>query len=232
MDLKFYRRSGALLVHGGNYRQPHFELTSGLHSNTYFNAGCVIDSELELISVSKKLIQTLKQSGLSVQKIDRVVGPQICNKAGIHSTALLEAVAKEIQNETRRACHWTAAVKIVENDILRFFPGKSSSPGKIHYYENCLILDDVFTSGKSIRLTAEMIERSRGRVMHQAAVILNRSKESHFVWRDDLSLHVNSLLQLAEGDIWPKDECPLCKKGSLALRPKYNKDELADWYSI
>ncbi len=224
-----FRKSGDYLVHSGSSRQPHFRLTSGLHSNAYFNASCLLNSDFEIRSAAKDLLKILRNSGVNIQKIDRTVGPRIRNKSGVYSTRLIESMALEIEKETKRPCHWTSAVKVVESDTSYFSPGNSSKLSGIHNLENCLIVDDVFTSGKSIALTAEMIELYGGRVVPCAVTLLNRSSEKKFLWKNKLDITIHSIMSI-KMETWTEDECPLCKKGGIAICPREDTDKLAVWY--
>ncbi len=77
-----------------------------------------------------------------------------------------------------------------------------------------LIVEDVVTTGGTTLRTADAVRKAGGSVFDTIAVMVNRSGKK--------SIGDYSIVSLIDYEmlIWTPEKCPLCKKGSEAIRPK------------
>lgn len=201
-----YQSKGAIWIHDGNPRRPHALLTSGKHSNGFFNSRLVIpDEELLREAASDLLDLFLKNSGV-IEVINRVVGPQT------GATKLAEFVSDEIGRRRGFPCEWASPAKQGEGEEKTMVfddPKRTVLPA-----EMVLIVEDVATTAGSIQKTRDAVRREAGVFCPYVLMLVNRSG----------LVDVNGLQIVAlidhEMPIWEPEECPLCKQGSEAIRPK------------
>ncbi len=203
--IQAYKDKDALWMHGGDPRKPHAELTSGRHSNGFFNSRNVIPDEALLREAASDLITKLIALDPTVLEVDRVVGPET------GATKLAEFLADIITDLRGRKCEWSSPVKIVENGITVRFEWKDSRPKP---GEKVLLCEDVITTGGSITLVEALVELAHATAILYFACLVNRSSKSE--------LHRRRLVALIDRHMpmWLPADCPLCKQGSIPLRPK------------
>lgn len=134
----------------------HFELTSGLHSDTYFEKFRLLEHPKWTTIICKELVHKVKNI-----EFDRVAGP---TTGGI-------ILAYEVARQLNKKCIF--AEKVPEGrDFLRGFVIKEG--------EKVLVVDDVLTTGSSVNDTIAAIKK-RGAIVVGVAVIIDRSeKEINF----------------------------------------------------
>ena len=79
-----------------------------------------------------------------------------------------------------------------------------------------LLCEDVLTIGGSVELTAEATMAAGARVLQYLLVLVNRSGLAEVGGKKIVAL-INRPMPM-----WMPEECPLCKAGSEAIRPKDN----------
>ena len=89
---------------------------------------------------------------------------------------------------------------------------------------NILLVEDVMTTGSTTSETKSTVQQAGGVVLPKLLVLVNRSDMSEFEGMD-----VKALVSYPM-PMWTPDECPLCKTGSEAIRPKGNWDKLNSEY--
>lgn len=206
--IREYRSRGVLKLHNEhNAKSEHFLLTSGKHSNGYFDSPPVLKSQTLLKRIASDLVDAYFQAGGNIELIDRVVGP----KTG--GAKLAKALAREIALRRNRPCQWAEVSKFGEGESrMMFFTDTSDgdpAPGEV-----VLVCDDVFTTGGSIKLTIDAVKRARGQVLYLVCVIVNRSGKTRF------ENHEVAALINKEMPVWEPAECPLCAQGSEAKKPR------------
>lgn len=201
-----YQRKGALWIHDGNPKRPHALLTSGKHSNGFFNSRLVIPDEVLLRDAASDLLELFAQQGGDISKVQGVVGPQT------GATKLAELISNQITAYTRGECFCASPAKIGdESEKWMVFSAKELGllPG-----QSLLLCDDVLTTSGSVGLTATVSTNAGGIVLPFILVLVNRSglKEAHG----------KKIIALIDHPMpmWTPEECPLCKDGSEAIRPK------------
>ena len=94
---------------------------------------------------------------------------------------------------------------VFNEEELRLLPKKS-----------ILLCEDVLTTGGSVDLVAKAITSAHGTVLPFILVLVNRSGLTE--------ASGNKIVALIDQPMpmWTPEECPLCKEGSEAIRPKDN----------
>lgn len=213
--INIYKAKDALWIHDGNPKRPHAFLTSGKHSNGFFNSRLVIPDEMRLHFAAVRLLEMFTEQGGEILKIQGVVGPQT------GATKLAELLKEEIflqvvfgfpDGSPIEECFWSSPAKC-ENDgkksmifnerDLDLLPGKS-----------ILLCEDVLTTGGSVILAATAVFDAAGIVLPYVLTLVNRSG-----LKEIDGLKIIALIDY-EMPMWEPDGCPLCEQGSEAIRPK------------
>lgn len=180
--LALLRESGALL-------EGHFELSSGLHSDRYFQCALA----LSLPSRAERLARAAAERVEG--PVDLVVGPAL--------GAVIWA------QELGRALDRPALFTERQDGSMCLRRGFRIEPGA-----RVLLAEDVVTTGRSSREALEIV-RAQGGVPLAVAAIVNRSGGNPFE-SDGLPLHA---LAAVAAESWPPQACPLCARGGRAVKP-------------
>lgn len=199
---------GALWIHDGNPKRPHALLTSGNHSNGFFNASKVIEDRVLLEEVCGQLVAHDLGPG-SFLGVDMVVG------SALGAIPIAYEVGRQLS--VRRIGFTEPVVKDgVKQMLFKRF--------NLERRMDVLVVEDVITTGGTTLQTIAAIQEWGAYVHHKILVLVNRSESSELDrWR------IHSLIHRPM-PIWNPDECPLCKKGSKAVRPKENWELLTKAY--
>jgi orotate phosphoribosyltransferase len=172
----------------GAVKEGHFLLASGLHSPVYWEKFRI----LQYPHYTEKLCSLIAQH-FKDQKIDVVAGPTTGGIILAFETARqlgVRSIFAEKEGETR----------VFRRDFeLR--------PG-----ERVLIVDDVLTTGGSIRETISAVGKL-GSAIIGIAVLVNRSREEV-----DCGVPLFSCLR-APTMVYPSQECPLCAAHIPLVKP-------------
>jgi orotate phosphoribosyltransferase len=184
---ELFRKSKALL-------NGHFKLSSGLHSDTYFQAALILQYPKEAARLAEELAKKIKENNI---KVDVVVSPAL---GGVI-----------IGHEMGRALCVRAIFteRIDGKVILRrgFFADKD---------EKVLVVEDVITTGLS---TKEVMDSLKSTAAETVAVVSIVDRSAGKV---DFGVPIFSLLSL-DVKSFKEDECPMCKAGSGAVKPGSRK---------
>ncbi len=209
-----YRKLDALWIHDGNPLRPHALLTSGNHSNGFFDSLPVV-THLGLLEVAvSDLVTLLIEGDVDLHKVDMVVGPQT------GATKLAEALSLEITLAEPqfplvgglRTCLTASPAKHFEGGVKSMVFNEEEWKSLLG--RHILLCDDVLTTGSSIELTERAITQGGGVVLPYVVVLVNRSGLSEVNGKKIIALIDHPM------PIWEARECPLCAQGSVALRPK------------
>jgi orotate phosphoribosyltransferase len=210
--IREYQRKDALWIHDGTAKRPHALLTSGKHSNGFFNSRLVIPDEVLLRDAALDLLELLSNSGeIEDFDVDIVVGPQT------GATKLAELISGLLP-DWGCSCRWASPAKneqqgqksmIFSDADLRRLPGSM-----------VLLCEDVLTTCGSIDLTATAVTNAGGIVLPVILALVNRSGLTEVDGKNIIALIDRPM------PTWDPDECPLCRMGSEALRPKDNWAQL------
>lgn len=203
---QWYIANDAFWQHDGDMSRPHAETTSGLHTGTIFNSRILIENE----PILELAVRDLVDLGEDFSLIHTVVGPQT------GATKLAIFISNEISRRNNRSCNSASPSKQnMEGKKSMVFP----SAEIVHLVENInLLCEDVVTTGGSINLTEQAVLELGGHVSTTMLVLVNRSGEAIIGDKK-----VVSLIDFPS-PVWIPEECPYCKKNSLAIRPKDPKN--------
>jgi orotate phosphoribosyltransferase len=80
--------------------------------------------------------------------------------------------------------------------------------------ERILLAEDVVTTGKTTKLTAQSVEEAGGIIHPYLLALVNRSGQDEIDGRKVVAL-INEHMP-----VWSEEECPLCRQGSEPVKPK------------
>ncbi len=179
-----------LLKETGAMLEGHFLLSSGLHSDHYFQCARLLqypDKAAEALAPLASAIKKKIDSG--ELQIDLIVGPAM---GGI-------LVAYELGRQLGIPAIFTERN---ESGIMTLRRGFEVKKG-----QNILIAEDVVTTGKSSIESARTIEVFKAKVVALAAVVDRRAEGVPTAW---------PLFSATKAEVqtWEESICPLCKEGS------------------
>jgi len=183
--------------------EGHFLLASGNHSKRYLQSAKVLEDPKRAELICNALAEMIKSSGI---KIDTVCAPamggvlagyELARSLGVRSIFVEK---KEGEMELRR--------------------GFEVSEG-----ENILICEDIITTGGSAMKAALAIEELGANVVAFAS-LANRG----FCKRKGSTIEAKSECKLSSSipffalddftfEMYSPEECPMCKEGSIAIKP-------------
>jgi orotate phosphoribosyltransferase len=191
--IELLKKSGAML-------EGHFLLSSGRHSDRYFQCA-------KLLQYPDKAREALEQAALKIGedikngklKVDIVAGPAM---GGI-------IAAWEIGRQLSLPAIFTERDESGAMSLRRGF--------EITPAQNVLIVEDVVTTGKSFIECAAALEKA-GAVITGLACVVDRRADgaSQIPWP------FYPAVKLSAGN-WDASECELCKKGIPAVKPGSRK---------
>ena len=182
-----FEKNGALL-------SGHFKLSSGLHSDTYFQAALILQYPIEAARLAEELAKRIEENNI---KADVVVSPAL---GGVI-----------IGHEMGRALNARAIFTERVDGKVSLRRGFSINKG-----EKVLVVEDVITTGLS---TKEVIDSLKPAGAEVVAVV---SLVDRSAGKVDFGVPRFSLLSL-EVKSFKEDECPICKAGSIAVKPGSRK---------
>ncbi len=177
-----FEKSGAIL-------RGHFLLTSGLHSPVYWEKFRVLRYPEYTEQLCRLISEHYKE-----QDIDVVAGPTTGGIILAHEVARQLGVCSifaEKEGEEKRA----------------FRRGFGVEAG-----QRVLIVDDVLTTGKSVRQVLELVKEQGGKTIG-IGVLVDRAEEAH-----DFGVPLFSCLRSVT-PTYKAPECPLCAAGVPLVKP-------------
>ncbi len=183
--LNIFRETGALL-------EGHFQLTSGLHSNQYFQCAKVLQYPRHCESLCAVIASEFKQVG-----IDVVIAPAL---GGI---VVGQEVGRQLGARTIFAERKDGAMQ-----LRRGFEIRSG--------ERVLACEDVITTGGSIAEVITIARNAGGRIIG-AASIVDRSNGKVQLPVDGGGKQY-SILRM-DVVAYKPEQCPLCAKGLPVVKP-------------
>jgi orotate phosphoribosyltransferase len=184
---ELFRKNRALL-------NGHFKLSSGLHSDTYFQAALILQYPKEASRLAEDLAKKIKENNI---KVDVVISPAL---GGV-------IIGHEIGRALAVRAIFTERIDGKVSLRRGFFAEKS---------EKVLVVEDVITTGLSTREVIDSL-KSDGVETVAAVSLVNRS-----AGKVDFGVPSFSLLNLAVKS-FKEDECPMCKAGGSAVKPGSRK---------
>ena len=189
--LRLFEKAGAI-------RHGHFELSSGLHSDTYIQCALV----LQYPRFAEKLGQALAVL-FSDARIDAVVSP------ALGGLIIGQEVARALPAHADALGGGVPAM-FVERDssgTMCLRRGFTLRPDM-----HVLIVEDVWTTGGSTQEAISVVEEAGGRVVAVGALIDRSGGKIEF------PVESNALIERSIESYEP-EECPLCRQGGVAVKP-------------
>jgi len=189
----------SLLKGSGAMLEGHFLLSSGRHSNRYFQCAKLLRypdrAAAALAGVAERLKQDIQAGKLA---IDAVVGPAM---GGI-------IVAYEMGRQLGLPAFFTERDDTGKMTLRRGF--------ELQLGQKILITEDVVTTGKSYGECAAVLEGLGANIVALACVVDRRQSGIEVPWPFYPAYKV-------EVTDWEADFCELCKKGIPAVKPGSRK---------
>lgn len=177
-----FKNSGAVLT-------GHFQLTSGLHSPVYWEKFRIIENPKAAVPLCGMIAEKFKDA-----KIDLIVGP---TTGGI-------ILAFEVARQMGLPAAFAEKTSPGKREFRRRF--------KIAAGSRILIVDDVLTTGKSIREVIDAVRLKNG-IIAGIGVLVDRSDSGL-----DFGAPLFSCLRSVTQTYQP-DKCPLCQSGEPLTKP-------------
>ncbi|HHW43644.1 orotate phosphoribosyltransferase [Desulfofundulus thermobenzoicus] len=181
--LRIFSQTGAMLT-------GHFLLTSGRHSDRYFQCARVLQYPRHAELLCHEMARQWQDE---VKTVDTVIGPAL---GGIL-----------VSYEVARALGARNIFAERENGVMTLRRGFNLSP-----QEKVLVVEDVVTTGGSVREVIDLVRRAGAQVVGASALV-DRSNGTV-----DLGVPFRALLTVPAVSYSP-EECPLCRQGIPAVKP-------------
>ncbi|KPU44646.1 orotate phosphoribosyltransferase [Oxobacter pfennigii] len=181
-----------ILREAGVLLEGHFKLTSGKHSPRYLQCAKAYQWPKHGEELSEALAEKFKD-----MKIDMVIGPAI---GGIL-----------IAYEVGKALEVKAIFAERENGVMSLRRGFDIAPNS-----NVLVVEDVVTTGGSVKEVIEIVKNYGANVIGVASLV-DRSGG-----KVDFGVEYKSLISF-DIPTYEEYECPMCKDGSPCIKPGSRK---------
>ena len=186
-EKRFEKRFAQRMAERGAHLKGHFLLSSGLHSSDYLQCALFLAHPRDAAWAGRILARRLAPLGA-----DLVVSPAMGGLLIGHEVAKALGVP------------FLFTERVEGTMTLRRFP----HPGTARF----LVVEDVFTTGKSTRETAEVLERE-GAVWVGAGSLVDRSGNPSLLpvpWRS---------LWAVSFPVYDPADCPCCREGLPLVKP-------------
>ena len=194
--LKLLRESGALL-------EGHFLLSSGRHSNRYFQCA-------KLFQYPDRAAKALAPAADSIRADIKILAPDAV--AGPAMGGILPAW--ELGRQLGLRSIFTERNEAGEMALRRGFEVKSG--------ERILIVEDVITTGKSFGECAAVLEQLGAVVVALACVVDRRAADPLTGLPAETPWPLYAACRV-EAETWDAGSCELCKSGIPAVKPGSRK---------
>ncbi len=189
--LAIFERTHALL------RGDHFVYTSGMHGSVYLNKDAIyphtaLTSAL-CLEIARRVIEAKPRSNLEVVVGPALGGIVLSQWVAHHLSALLGREVLGIYTEK------------TEEGLQRLTRGYDALVSGKHV----LVVEDVLTTGGSVRKVIEAV-RTAGGVVDHVFSLLNRDPKT---MATEIAGAPLSFLFAMELQAWDATQCPLCKEG-------------------
>lgn len=174
--------------------EGHFELSSGLHSAKYLQAALVLQYPCLATRLCTYLAQFFMNKGVQV-----VISPAL---GGI---VVGQKVAEALE----------ARAIFAEKNKGKFILRRGF---RINPEEKVLVVEDVITTGGSVKEIIKVVEESKGEVVGAGCLINRSCNKIAFMTKRKIKIQPKSLLSL-KIKTYSQARCPLCKKEVSLIRP-------------
>jgi orotate phosphoribosyltransferase len=192
--VKLFEAAGAI-------RHGHFELSSGLHSATYAQCALV----LQYPRFAEKLGRALAAL-FSDAVIEAVVSPAL---GGVVIGQEVARALPEVVSGRTMPGGGVPALFVERDDSGTMTMRRGFS---LRQDQRVLVVEDVWTTGGSTQEAIRVVQEAGGRVV-AAGALIDRSGGNI-----DFPVEAQALLNLPIAS-YEAEDCPLCREGSLAVKP-------------
>lgn len=209
--LEILKACDAVWIYDGNPEKPHAILTSGLHSNAYFNLSKVLQYPNVVQIFASQLIKKLQET-VNIREVDWVVGSPYA------SITFSFEVARQIG-----AFHGYCEKS--QDDPKKLVWKRFEIPeGK-----KVLQIEELITTGSTLLKIREAIKNENPysvKFIPFIGTIVFRPPRLPVIYEiEGEEIEIVSLFE-KEVFAFPPEQCRLCKQGSKALKPKEHWKEL------
>ena len=176
----------SILKEAGAFLEGHFLLTSGRHSDRYLQCAKVFQDARYAQPLCEQVAAHFRDCG-----VDVVIGPA------------MGAVQMAYEVSRQLGCENFFAER--EDGKMTLRRGFSIQPG-----QKVLVVEDVVTTGGSVREVLDIVRAAGGQVVGVGVVVDRTGGKIDFgvPLRSVISMNVQS---------WEPEDCPLCKEGNLEV---------------
>lgn len=172
----------------GALLEGHFQLSSGLHSDRYLQSALVLQDPAKAEVLCRGLAEQLPAG------ITHVVGPALGGVVVAYEQARALGCLAQFTERKEGGMSLRRGFRIPEGARV-------------------LVMDDILTTGTSIRETVDVLREMPGELVG-AGCLVDRSAGQ----ADTAGLPLYALMELAV-QAWDPGECPLCARGEPVEKP-------------
>ena len=172
--------------------EGHFLLTSGKHSGKYLQCAKLFQEPKYAVEIVRILTEKLKKYEGQMVIAPAVGGIILSYEVGRQlNIKTIFAEREKGKMKLRRGFHINKGTKV-------------------------LVVEDVVTTGGSVKEVIELVESYGGDIKAIASIVDRSKGEANFKYPYEYVLQIDI-------DSYEKDECPLCKTGSAPYKPGSRK---------
>ncbi len=177
----------------------HFVYTSGKHGSAYLDKTAICLDPVATKFLCHFLVQKIPDT--VKERIQVVVGPALAGIA-VANTVLLTLSDYRLNAEPKIHFAWVEEDKKGEKSLRPTFQ-------RIVKGKDVLLVDDVINTGHTILSTTKLLEKHGARML-AVATLYNRAEYDPHLFDP---IPVYSLITVKLQEIYPPEECPLCRQG-------------------
>jgi len=192
--ISILKKAQAVLTDG------HFVYTSGKHGSVYINKDALYPHTKETSQVGKMFAEKFKNRDIDVVAAPAVGGTILCQWTAYYLSKLKKKEIMAVYTEKDKG---TTASAIESEQIFR------RGYDKLVKGKNVLVIEDLTTTGGSVRKVVDVVRATGGKVVG-IGVMINRDPKnvtSEVVGGPFLALGI------LKAEAFDEAKCPLCKKG-------------------
>jgi len=183
-----------IFIQTGALLEGHYVLTSGRHSATYFQCAKVLQYPEHLFNLAETIVAHFKKS-----KIDTVISPAI---GGII-----------IGTEVGRQLGVKTIFAERQNGIMTLRRGFDISEN-----EKVLVVEDVITTGGSVKEVMNVVENQGGNIIG-VGVVVDRSSGNAILHENQFAVTAQEAVSFAPNEVPQElEQIPIEKPGSRSLK--------------
>lgn len=205
--IQIYRENGALWLHDGDLKKPHALLSKGGHSTSYINSEFVLQNPFLARRAAADLLELLCEKGFDWKSPERLwaIGPTMGAISLIDHAAFRLSQMRELFK--RPPCYRAFGEKRHGGGFQ--FDRYDLRPGDL-----AVLFEDVGTTFESLLAVGEALRELNIATVPYFAVMVNRPALAE--------VRGHAVVELIRGPFssWKPEECELCPRGSIALKPR------------